>query len=489
MKSNDENFDDLLKSMEDFDVEDNGKEEDKPLSALEKLMAEMQSEEEGGFSGNEEEGMLTEEGIGMLLDNAKNSALEENNSEAASNAADFDVSEIEALLDMTDSTGIADQKSEASSLYESQGIEEVYVEEEVMELDPAELDAILSVDSQSGEAAQTNKSDSQKKIFLGGGIFKTDEKAQPKEKKKKSGGFFSKLFSILMEEIPDDEPEEAGTLNLSQENKDILNDLDKEKAKKSKKKDKKSKRGKGKEEGKEKKPKKEKKAKPKKEKKPKEEKVAFKPEKRLPRKKVIVTFVFAFSVLACILVIVYVFPPAVSISTAREAFNKGDYKVAYQEYYGKKLSEEDETKFQGAKTILRMQSSLDGYTSYHAIDNEVMALHSLLEGVHIKGDVSEKAELYGVSSQVQRVYNEILGILESGFGLTEAQAVQLLSEKSDVVYTNQLNAIAIGEEVIIEEAVESEESTEPVEEAQEEVVEEISQEDLLPEELEIIEGE
>ena len=205
----------------------------------------------------------------------------------------------------------------------------------------------------------------------------------------------------------------------------------------------KKKKEKKKKEEKEKKEKKEKK--PKKEKKVKVPEVSV-PEKKIPRKKVIVSFVFAFSILALILLVEFLVPPIITVDSAREAYEKGNYYEAYKEYYGLKLSEEDEKKFQSATEIMRMQSNLDGYHNYMKMNNETMAIHSLLEGVHIKFDVFGKAEELGILPQVRAVYDKILEILNSTYHITEEEALELIDEKSDAVYTRKLEAIAEGGE-------------------------------------------
>ena len=160
----------------------------------------------------------------------------------------------------------------------------------------------------------------------------------------------------------------------------------------------------------------------------------------------IVSFVFAFSVLALILLVEFLVPSMITLGTAREAFNKGNYYEAYKEYYGQKLSEDDEKKFQAATVIMRMQSNLDGYHNYMKLNDEIMAIHSLLEGVHIKFDVFGKAEELGVLSQVREVYDKILEILNNNYHVSEEEALELIEEKSDAVYTRKLEAIAEGGE-------------------------------------------
>ena len=155
-------------------------------------------------------------------------------------------------------------------------------------------------------------------------------------------------------------------------------------------------------------------------------------------------FVFGFSVLALILLLEFFAAPMLTQARARSAYDKGDYYEAYKEYYGQKLSEEDEKRFQGATTILRMQSNLDAYNNYMKMNKEVKALHSLLEGVRVKFDVYMKAEELGVLSQVTTVYQQILDILNSKYNVSEEAAMDIVSESSDAVYTRKLEAILEG---------------------------------------------
>ena len=145
-----------------------------------------------------------------------------------------------------------------------------------------------------------------------------------------------------------------------------------------------------------------------------------------------------------ILLVEILVPPMLTQSRARSAYDKGNYYEAYKEYYGQKLSEEDEKRFQGAKTIIRMQSNLDGYENYLNMNKEVEALHSLLEGVKVKFDVFVKAEEYNVLTQVSAVYQQILDILSSKYQLSEENALELIDEESDAVYTRKLEAVVEG---------------------------------------------
>ncbi len=418
-------------------------------SMLAQLMAEMQEEsfDDEKDDTDYEDGFA--EDIDALLDAAKNSSEETGSNEDVTFDAENaeDLAEIEALLNMSDGNGSVEDNMELLRMLEEQEKETAPLKkEEPEDVDVAKLEEILSVDSDSGDNSGAEKD------------------AKEENKKKESGRikkFFKKIVNALMEEIPEEEEEKKleQDMNLSEENKEILEELDKEEEEKVKVKEKKEKKAKKE------KPKKPKKEKPKKEKKAKATETEI-PEKKLPKKHIIVTFVLAFSILLLLLLIEIFAVPAISLKSARKAFDSGDYSEAYKEYYGHKLSDEDEVKFEAATVIMRMQSNIDAYQNYMNLGNKVYALHSLLEAVHIKHDAFFKAEEFGVLSKVESIYNEVLEILNSSFHVSEAEAMEIVEEASDAVYTRKLEALAGTAEV--SEAV-------------------ISTDDILPEEENILE--
>ena len=133
-------------------------------SALAQLMAEMQEESlDDTFDGFNEADFMTEDSIEALLSAAKstsNEAFDETPiSFGASN--DDEISEIEALLGMSDNAQILDENSELLRMIEeaSEGIVstlDAELEEAVKEVDEAELDAILSQGSGTDSKDQIN---------------------------------------------------------------------------------------------------------------------------------------------------------------------------------------------------------------------------------------------------------------------------------------------------------------------------------------------
>ena len=378
---NTENMDDIVYSA-DTDAS----------SMLAQLMEEMQEEDQRMEEQSFDDDFMTEESIEALLSAAKNSSADvsDEQTEDSDISNTEDMAEIEALLGMSESGEIFEENNELLRMLEEAGAEapKQINGDEVLEVDEAELDAILSMGNAEGTFGNTAEevSGSNKKKKVKKEKVKKEKKVKEKKEKKsfEMKGLLRKIFSALMEEIPEDGSETEEGLKLSEENQTILDELDQEGKKKAKFTGKKNKNEKNEASNKKKKPKKEKKPKkgkkPKKEKKPKlpKRKENAAPEKKIPKKKIIVTFIFAFSVLVLILLVEFLMVPMITQSRARSAYDKGDYYEAYKEYYGQKLSEEDEKRFQSAITILRMQSNLDGYNNYMRMNKEMNALHCLL---------------------------------------------------------------------------------------------------------------
>lgn len=275
----------------------------------------------------------------------------------------------------------------------------------------------------------------------------SDKKA-PKEKKP---GFIARLMNLLLESDEEDEDPLAAevlagrggaTGNISGENRELLKELNEEDKKgKKKKKDKKAK----KEAEKEKKPKKPKKAKPKKQKaSDKEADLLAPPEKRLSKKKVISVFLFCGTIAACIILATSVLPDYLQEQGARLAYDQKEYRDVYDLLYGKKLKEEDEILFKRSELILQMDRKISSYENYVNLNMRLEALDALVSGVARYQLILADAEAYNVVSEVTDIYVQILGRLTSDFGISEADALDIISSEDDVVYSRRLKAVIDG---------------------------------------------
>lgn len=281
------------------------------------------------------------------------------------------------------------------------------------------------------------------------------------EPEPKKGGFLAKIIDFLTEE--DEEEEENESLQLSKENRDILNDLDKEKAgDKNKKKKKgasnadKGEKGKAKK-SKAKKPKASKKPKaPKKPKKPKAEKPKKEklpepepliPEQKLTLKRVLPIALVGVSLGVFIIVLTNASVDFVDKQAATEAYYAGDYQTCFQNLYGKNLNETEQLMFGKSESILYIRLWLREYEMFAQDGAEVEALDSLIQTVSDYPKLYEYAVQWDAGAEVAAGYQTILNILLEKYGLTEEQAREIAAESSDRKYTRMIVEIVQGNAV------------------------------------------
>lgn len=281
---------------------------------------------------------------------------------------------------------------------------------------------------------------------------------KPSAEKKK--GLFARILDFLTEEDEDEEEEqqEKGTENipLSDENKNILAEMDKEESGKKGKKGKKAKKakkgkagaadaeneGEGDEEAGGKKAKKAKK--PPKEKKPKED-VPKGPRKKLPVKQLMPVVLTGVTVLFVILLLVNLGGDFTVKRNARQAYYQEDYETCYQELYGRKLNESEKVMFGKSESILRIRLWMREYELFSGEGAEVEALDVLIQSVKDYAQLYEYAVEWNAGEEVSAVYGQMLDILQNQYGLTEAQALEIAAEPDDVEYTRLVTAAAQGQ--------------------------------------------
>lgn len=311
------------------------------------------------------------------------------------------------------------------------------------------------VQSESGEVDELES--------LLGGAQEEEEEEKPKKQ-----GFGAKLMALLFEGDDDEKPEGADDElsddilqmgNLTEENKEILQELNEEDQKGSKKKGKKDKKkkkgkkGKGEaeetpeegeegEEGEQKEKKSRKKKKKKKE--ISEEELLAPPEKKLSKKKVMSVFLFCGTIAACIILISSFLPNYMQKHDARIAYDHGYYGDVYDLLYGKKLSEEDQVLFQKSNTILQMDRKLSSYENYNKMGMRLEALDALISGVDRYQQLRSKAEKYNVEGEVRERYDQIIANLEADFGVSEMDALDIIASEDNVTYSQRLQAIIDG---------------------------------------------
>lgn len=327
------------------------------------------------------------------------------------------------------------------------------------------------------------------------GSLDGDKKESNQKEQAKKSGFFSRIMNFLLEDDEDSEEEgvkdEADQLKTTtDENQEVLKQLKKEDQEGKKKK---KKKGKGKDaageedenddEGIE-ETGKEKKKKVKKEKKEKPPKpVDDTPQPKLSKKKVRSTALFAFTILAAILVCCLFVPELSQLSDARNAFYDGDYETCYRTLYGKRLSESDRRMFEQSQMMLAIDRNLEAYENYVAVGDELHALDTLLQAVQKQEKLLIEAEKYGLAAEAEAAYQRVLTTLVEKYQLTEADAIEINSYEQDAVYTLRVKSIVEGTEFLLPAYLQqgADVNMEPQESVPEESVEDVlSAEEELP---------
>lgn len=372
--------------------------------------------------------------------------IEESMENNAGNAGTDSIADTDGNVD-TDTISIESEVNITDE--ETMNLDDLFGQE-----DGADIDALL-MSGAFDEAADTDQNDGQGK------------NASSKNKKE---SFFSRVFTMLTEEEDEEEDKkktkkstvpEASETGITDENETILEELSKEEKKKRKKEEKErkkkekddKKKGKGKESGasdedaedkSEKEDAKKKKKKPKKEKPRKVVDIDEKPAKKISKKKIMIVFIFCFSILAMILILQTVVLEVSNARQARWAFDNADYETCYANLYGVERSEEEEEIFQKSYIVLCMQRKWDSYENLKQMDMGVEALNALFEGIRLyRDDMEVKAESYGIVSRISPIYDMMYSEL-GAYGLSDADIEEILAYESKVSYTKRLEAIVNG---------------------------------------------
>lgn len=285
--------------------------------------------------------------------------------------------------------------------------------------------------------------------------LETESKKEKKPKKKK--GFFKKISSVLF----GDENEESGELeevsgaeaeqdsdeyqNMSDEEIQILKELqatenvsDETETKEDKKKKKKEKK-----EKKEKKPKKEKQPKePKPKKAPKPKEVDLSPP--LPKKPVILIFVMGLSVLALILLFSNHLGYSVSVTEAKTAFKEQDYVGAYHELSGLTLKDADSSFYERVFLLAKVQEEFRSGEVLFTTGEYAKSLDSYICALGRYEANYQEALDFGIQLEYDALAEQVVKRMEENFGVTADEAKELYALYDREEYTVRVYDIVKG---------------------------------------------
>ncbi len=298
--------------------------------------------------------------------------------------------------------------------------------------------------------------------------------AEEQPDKEKKPGFFARIYNGLFDEVGEsDESDELQGVNISEENKEILEMMDGEKVKDAKpdKKKKSPKGKKGQKGGKKsgdidddedkpadiKKAKKAQKAKEKREER--ERKKAEQAEeaasaKKLPMGKVFSIAAVCATLLAVIVLLAYIVPSQSDLKKARKAYYEHDYMTVYQNMHGRDLNDSDYILYMRSLLVLNMQSKLDNYSVYMGMDKEMTALNELMLAVDYYQSNRSVAEGYGALNEMNEVYAQVLSLLQDEYQLGEQDAIDIFA-LDDLGYNQKLYYLIHGTEFTLPEGGQS----------------------------------
>ena len=353
-------------------------------------------------------------------------ALEENGAEIPAGVPE-DLADLASLTEATGNADVAASEPENTTAADNMAGGAGGVDDELDALLAGAFPQQDSTESVSGEPESADVMD----ILKAAGADIVEEPEKKKEKK----GFFAKLLDLFTEE--DEDEEEAGQLQLSDENKKILEEMDKGGKKKKGKKEKKPKKEK---QPKPKKPAKEKKKKEKKEK-PEQEGAPEVPQKRISPKKIIPIVVVCISLGAAILLLGNFLTDYIAKREGREAYYAGDYQTCYQNLLGKELDETEQVMYSQSESILTIRMWLREYEVFVSEDSELEALDSLLQAVKDYPTLLVYATKWNAQDEVSSAFQDILNILSQKYQLSQDEAERIAGISDDVEYTKNVMMI------------------------------------------------
>lgn len=159
---------------------------------------------------------------------------------------------------------------------------------------------------------------------------------------------------------------------------------------------------------------------------------------RINRAGASIVFIF-FAMLAVIIVVgTSIFSYSISIKNAEYEFMRDEYTLAYNEIYGLKIKEEDVMLYDRIMTVMYVQKQLNSYENYYGMNDMPRALDSLLKGLQRYEKYIELAVKLDVDTDLDSVRKKILEKVNTGFMLTEQEAMEIIQSENQTEYSKKV---------------------------------------------------
>ena len=132
-----------------------------------------------------------------------------------------------------------------------------------------------------------------------------------------------------------------------------------------------------------------------------------------------------------------------SVKSAESSFEQRDYKNAYDSLAGVSVSDSSKELKQKVRMCMQLQREYDAYQNYYKMKMYLESLDSLIGGIRLYDANKAKAEQYDMLSQYNELESKLANQLYNEFGVSEAQARNIIASETQKEYTDRLQAILL----------------------------------------------
>lgn len=161
------------------------------------------------------------------------------------------------------------------------------------------------------------------------------------------------------------------------------------------------------------------------------------PEKRLNKPLCVIVILFFLCVGGAVILGTNVFDYTLVITKATTYFERQKYGMAYREILGVNVKEQDKDLESRIYTVMYVERQYEAYENYRVMDKPDKALDSLLQGLAKYDDYYQEAQTLNILDDYNYAKNQIVTALNEAYGMTEADALELL-QLPDQEYTEQI---------------------------------------------------
>lgn len=161
------------------------------------------------------------------------------------------------------------------------------------------------------------------------------------------------------------------------------------------------------------------------------------PEKKLNKPLVVIIMVFFLALGGIVIAGSSIFDYSLAITKAKGYFERQKYGLAYREIIGVDVRQKDEDLESRIYTVMYVERQYEAYQNYVGMDAPDLALNALLSGLDKYDEYYADAVELDIVEDLDYAKTEIVSALYSTYGLTEADAREILALE-DSEYTERI---------------------------------------------------